>query len=929
MLLVEEYFKEYDKYVSQYGERVCVWIQVGSFYETYQIRNEKGNADSIATLLNIQLTRKNKNIPTIDVKNPYMAGIPVPSLEGKYLEVLLDAHYTVVVIRQLEDKKTRVVDKIYSPSIRPLTTTKDTALCHILIEYTPKYVVFSVGVWELTTNRLMFYEGTPANNLDTVHDELSRIFCRHSIAEYVFHVLTKDGLPETCTSESILHRHDLYDTSLHVRLLTKEERMMTRIEYQNAYFRDIYPNVEFGMLEPIEYFDLEYSQIIPLNLIQMVEFVRKHDSTLLTKIPLPRRVQESACMTLHLDTIRQLNLLPVSSNPHKYNSVFYIVNKTKTAMGRRSLHTLLSNPLKHVSVIQQRYRWSEQIHEKEVETDLAGIVDLEKVHRRMELGGCLPLEWVGLDQSYEHVLTLYSQLVDLTDLPLSDTDVECLRGLMDMYRGVLDLEAVRVRSDDYIRTNLCPELDDAKRECSRIQTELEQWRQHYESLDPDKKTGWLRCEWSPQDGYYLVCSNTRVGVLKKEKTHPLKMDTTRKSGGCRCTNETIERLSVAYTHVLEKVKERTDVLYRRMVEDIVDTYSHTLKRVQEWVALVDILHANVECKRQYRYCLPIVKEGSSYFHVQGMRHPIMERLQSKTAYVPNDVSLDDTTSGMVLYALNSGGKSSLLRSIGICVVMAQCGLYVPCSSFEFSPFDHLITQVDMVDNLWKSRSSFVSEMMGLKTILSVANARTLVLSDELTKGTEAKSATAIFAATLLTLRERQCKFVCTTHLHQIADLPEIQKEQGIRIAHLAVTVQDDTIVFERVLKPGPCADTYGLEVARAVGLPKEFMTRAFQFREDSSCSLKQSRYNTRKWSGACEMCGHRPKDSREMPTDTHHILPQKEADKDDMIGICHKNSLFNLVQLCKSCHVKVHQNKVELSGYKATTRGVQLVKKYS
>ena len=143
-----------------------------------------------------------------------------------------------------------------------------------------------------------------------------------------------------------------------------------------------------------------------------------------------------------------------------------------------------------------------------------------------------------------------------------------------------------------------------------------------------------------------------------------------------------------------------------------------------------------------------------------MRHPIIELINNDTEYVPNDVVLNKDSLGMLVYGLNSSGKSSLLRSVGVCVVLAQCGLYVPCKSFSFTPFHTIISQVDLSDNLFANKSSFTSEMCGLKRILTCSDPNTLVLSDELCRGTEVNSSCAIVATTLLHLVENKSKFFC-------------------------------------------------------------------------------------------------------------------------------------------------------------------------
>ena len=354
--------------------------------------------------------------------------------------------------------------------------------------------------------------------------------------------------------------------------------------------------------------------------------------------------------------------------------------------------------------------------------------------------------------------------------------------------------------------------------------------------------------------------------------------------------------------------------------------NNTFNKLSEYISTIDIIKSNICCKRLYKYCKPNLLESSdSCIIAKSIRHPIIERINTDFEYIPNDISLTKSNGGMILYALNSCGKSSLLRSIGLSLVMAQCGMYVPCSDFDYVPFDSIITQVDLYDNLWKAQSSFISEMIGLRRILSLANERCLVLSDELTKGTEVVSATSIFASSVLELIKKGCKFVFTTHLQDVAKLDIIKSCPQLSICHLSVDIKPDgTIYFERKLQSGPSSELYGLEVAKAVGIPDYLLDQAFQIRNtltNNNTLSKGSRYNKSKILSSCEICNYSPSNHTDIPLDTHHINFQCNADQNGFNDHFYKHSKFNLVCLCKNCHINVHKGLIYISGYKQTSNG--------
>ena len=289
---------------------------------------------------------------------------------------------------------------------------------------------------------------------------------------------------------------------------------------------------------------------------------------------------------------------------------------------------------------------------------------------------------------------------------------------------------------------------------------------------------------------------------------------------------------------------------------------------------------------------------------------------------------------MLLFGLNSSGKSSLLRAIGICVILAQSGLYVPCQQLTFSPFHTVISQVDLTDNLFANKSSFTSEMCGLKKILQCKSSNTLVLSDELCRGTEVNSSSAIVASTLLELVKSDTKFFFTTHLHDLQKLKQIKNEPKINTCHLSVTnnlsSNEDIIIFERKLKPGSGSELYGLEVCKSIISDTNFIDQSFQIRNElisgkttnTVLSQKRSNYNKRKILNHCEVCGYKPKVGN-IPLDTHHINEQKNCDDRGFVNgkHFHKNNPFNLVSLCKSCHQKIDTGELIITGYKTSTSG--------
>jgi DNA mismatch repair protein MutS len=330
--------------------------------------------------------------------------------------------------------------------------------------------------------------------------------------------------------------------------------------------------------------------------------------------------------------------------------------------------------------------------------------------------------------------------------------------------------------------------------------------------------------------------------------------------------------------------------------------------------------------------MPTIKDefqSKSYIRATSLRHPIIERISQDIQYVSNDIELGIPTKqdGILLYGLNSSGKSSLMKSIGIAIVMAQSGMFVPCDAMEFWPYDYIFTRILSSDDIFKGQSTFTKEMLELRGILKRSNRNSLVLGDELCSGTESVSALSIVSAGIYTLAQRECSFVFATHLHDLISIPEVKSLDNVNVFHLAVEydIQTKRLVYDRKLKEGNGSTLYGLEVCKSLDLDNEFLALANKVRHKLldthenilASTSNKNKYNKQVYVDNCQVCGQKAHE-------IHHISQQKYADEHGYINSFHKNDKFNLVCLCEECHDKVHHGGLTINGYKHTSEGVTL-----
>ena len=374
--------------------------------------------------------------------------------------------------------------------------------------------------------------------------------------------------------------------------------------------------------------------------------------------------------------------------------------------------------------------------------------------------------------------------------------------------------------------------------------------------------------------------------------------------------------------IKEQIQNRVSIEYMKFIESMeIESLLH-LETISRYIAKLDVIQSKTFVAAKFNYCRPRLvlaqdqdpneneeNRRHSFFAAKKMRHCLIEHIQTNETYVANDVSMgaSGAPNGILLYGTNAVGKTSLIRAIGICIIMAQAGMYVPCAEFTYSPYNAIYTRILGNDNMFKNLSTFAVEMSELRVILNNADSKSLVLGDELCSGTETESALSIFMAGLATLSRLGASFIFATHFHEIAKFEELKNLSNVVSKHMSVYYdrEHDCLVYDRILKDGAGDKMYGLEVAKSLHLPDDFIEMAYAIRTKyfpvgGELSGVATRYNAKKIRGVCELCGE------EMATETHHILEQANADARGYVDGIHKNHPANLVGLCSKCHDLQH-----------------------
>ena len=671
------------------------------------------------------------------------------------------------------------------------------------------------------------------------------------------------------------------------------------------------------------------------------------------------------------------------------SSVLSFLNKAVTAMGKRMFQHQLTNPTFNTQWLQTEYDMISMILKTKPEPflektrkQLNGIRDMEKNIRQLVLGKLYPNSLYHWYQSIAIVQEIHQEnmkkmvLEDyLTDYRASSGSMssseknmtetnyigKSCKSILDFLNKRLIMDACKTMStiqtfeENIIQPGVSTVLD------AQIQTR-EQSRKLFQDIrayltellktqmkDQDV-SDYIKIHETEKSGSSLQITKKRGLFLKAAISENIKKGKSIvELGETRFSLEDIKFVTAASTtdeinfpllnttittlcKIDDLINRTIVVVYAQVLRELETKWFSELENLTKYVAKLDVFQSKVYSALHYNYCCPkICTAESSYVQVRDIRHVLIEHINQQETYVTNDLSLgeQDETLGMLLYGTNAVGKTSLIRAVGIAVIMAQAGMFVPCTEFVFSPFKAIYSRILSNDNLFKGMSTFVVEMSELRVILKMADEHSLILGDELASGTENESALSIFTAALLGLHKKGACHMFATHFHEMAQFDEIQALKRLAFRHLSVYYdrEHDCLVYDRKLKEGQGSRTYGLEVCASLYMPQEFINTAFEIRNkyfpDTQGELSKpvTKYNTKKIRGKCEIC------NEELATETHHLVPQQEANAQGFVGTFHKNHTANLAAVCEKCHQAFHDKCTNLTiptVRKKTTKGTKL-----
>lgn len=760
--------KQYLDIKKKYQDSILLF-RLGDFYEAFF-----DDALVVSKVLNIVLTKR---------QEAPMAGIPYHALDN-YLKKLVDGGYKVAICEQMEDPATAkgIVKREVTRVITPGTLIEDELLT--------------------TSNNYM------ASVYETKAGELYTVLTDTSTGDVI--VKKFDNLEEFY---DFVETHEISQIicpeSLYPKLKDRIKIFIDRLD--DWYYTGTIDAIKeaYG-LATIEHFELGEAHYPLGATIKYLNYTLNKQA----KLKAPRVLDESIYMVLDSSTIENLSLIP----GERGKNLFDVLNKTKTPMGARLLKWIILHPLKDRKAIEKRHDMVSAFFEdtlltNEIREYLDGVYDLERIINRLQYDSAKPKDLISLKNTLEVIEPLREAL-------------ESNENLISLVEELPDLSVVKEKIQNTLNDEIEGDLGEGKIIREGVSKELDEYRELlYHSNEKLKefeeteriRTGIqkLKVGFNNVFGYYIE--------IPKGQTKNAPEDYTRLQtlvNAERYTNPKLKEFEQKILAAKERVEELEKLIFANLCDEL-KTYTEALRKTSETLAWIDIYTSFAYIARLYGYIRPVLSNGE--FEILQGRHPVVERFVNE--FMPNDTYMDANLRMYILTGPNMSGKSTYIRQIGLIALMSQIGSFVPANFAKIPVFDRIFTRMGARDDISTGKSTFLTEMSEVALILNKATENSLVLLDEVGRGTSTFDGISIaWAISEYIYNEVKCKTVFATHFTELTELADMYP--GIKNLTIEVRETPDGVIFLHKVVEGVADRSYGIEVAAIAGLPQSIVERA-------------------------------------------------------------------------------------------------------
>lgn len=762
-------------------EDAIIFYRLGDFYEMFF-----EDAKTASSELDLVLTGRNAGV---EERVP-MCGIPHHAAKG-YIQRLIQKGYKVAIVEQLEDPALakglvkRDVIKIVTPG---------TIMDEVSDEKTTVYIAslhdfqfgLAVILCEMTTGELR------AQLIDKHVMAIQKVLLGNNVREIVIQEKFDKKIVK------MIEEMQTITVSYHNDNALKEEyrHLLNGIEDDRV-------ETAFGVLT--NYLDeTQKRNMAHLNAVEMV--------------------YENDFLQMDFSTKQNLELTSSLRSNSRSQTLWSFLDKCRSSMGSRLLKKWIEYPLVDTAMINRRLDAVEYLNDNFITKDelrehLGFVYDMERLSARVAYGSANPRDILRLIKTLEHTPQIFELFHDCSAYEEFQSIDPC-RELYDMIEGaIIDNPPLTLKDGGVFVEGYNEELDQVR----EIGKNGKNWILELENKERER-TGVksLKIGYNRVFGYYIEVTKTNLDSIKDEFGYVRKQTLTNAE---RFITQELKDKEDAIVHAQERSIRLEAELFNHLLNQI-KVYLPKLHDLSHALATIDALYALAEISSENGYTRPQFHTGHS-IHMKEARHPILDRMMKTTRYVSNDLEMGEDNDILMITGPNMGGKSTYMRQTVLLVIMAQIGCFVPAKKAEMPIFDQIFTRIGASDDIMSGQSTFMVEMIEANNALQNATANSLILFDEIGRGTSTYDGMALAQAMIeYIMRNIKAKTLFSTHYHELTEMAE--KNAGIRNVHVDVHEEDDKVTFLYRVLDGKADKSYGINVARLAHLPFSVLERAKQ-----------------------------------------------------------------------------------------------------
>lgn len=780
-----------------------LFYRLGDFYEMFF-------DDAIVASRELEITLTSRACG-LEEKAP-MCGVPHHAVEI-YISRLIAKGYKVAICEQLEDPKTakgivkRDVIRVVTPGTVIETNMLEEKKNNYIMSIAKKGMYYGIGICDISTGD--FYATQiklPENNFEKLLDE----YARYSPAELVVNTAMGNSEKEL---NILKDRNNTFITVREDKNFEEDDEKLLKLY-----------TITDGYDKEKEEFNDEMLVVSAIN--GLLNYFTETQKVKLEHINKIKIYEVQKYMALDINARRSLELTERMRDKSKKGTLIWVLDKTSTSMGGRLLRRWINDPLLEIEEIKERLDAVKELKDNMILRDdiielLKKVYDIERLAGKISYGNANARDMISLKNSLSNIPNL-KQILSMTNSKLLKTLYERLDELKDIHSlietAIVDEPPISVKEGGIIKKGFNLEIDELK----KASTEGKNWIIALEAKEKEK-TGIrnLKVGYTKVFGYYIEITKSFLNQVPENYIRKQTL-----TGGERFVTEELKEIE-------EKIlgsEERVISLEYEVFTQIRNEIAKNIERLQKsanTIANIDVLASLAVVAEDNNYVYPEVNDGD-VIDIKAGRHPVIEKMINDGNFVENDTYLDcDKSRVEIITGPNMAGKSTFMRQVAIITLMAQIGSFVPAEKASIGIVDKIFTRVGASDDLSSGQSTFMVEMNEVANILKEATPKSLVILDEIGRGTSTYDGLSIAWAVAEYIADKEkigCKTLFATHYHELLGLEE--KVEGIRNFQVAVKEKGEDIIFLRKIVEGGTDESYGIHVAKLAGVPKIVVTRA-------------------------------------------------------------------------------------------------------